>query len=146
MLVTTLNGATEPHPTVQESDAESKTSTSETLQQSAKDLPNLETGNAVHIQLVPNVRKWVPGTIIDVISSRSYKVKTILGGVYIKSWKFIKIRHTDLRQSLQTTQESATPNMNKIYRNRPKRVTRKPQRLIESINFIWIRNTQRRFM
>ena len=42
---------------------------------SAKDLPSLETGDAIHIQLVPNVRKWVPGTIIEVISARSYKVK-----------------------------------------------------------------------
>ena len=32
---------------------------------SAKDLHCLETGNAVHVQLVPNVRKWVSGTIIE---------------------------------------------------------------------------------
>ena len=42
---------------------------------SAKDLPSLETGNAIHIQPVPNVRKWVPGTIIERINDRSYKVK-----------------------------------------------------------------------
>ena len=77
MLVTTLNGATKPHPAVQKSDATSKASTSKALQQmsNAKDLPSLETGDAVHIQLVPNVRKWVPGTIIEVISARSYKAK-----------------------------------------------------------------------
>ena len=67
---------------------------------SGKDLPSLETGNAVHIQLVPNMRKWVPGTIIEVISARSYKVKTLIGGIYVRNWKFIKIRHTDLRHSL----------------------------------------------
>ena len=32
---------------------------------SVKDLHSLETGNVVHVQLVPNVRKWVYGTIIE---------------------------------------------------------------------------------
>ena len=35
----------------------------------AKDIPSLETGNAVHIQLVPNMRRWVTGTIIEVASA-----------------------------------------------------------------------------
>ena len=48
---------------------------------SAKDLHSLETGSTVHVQLVQNVRKWVPGTITEKISDRSYKVKTVLGGV-----------------------------------------------------------------
>ena len=52
---------------------------------STKDLPSLETGNAVHIQLVPNVRNWVPWTIIEVISAKSYKVKTLIGGVYLRN-------------------------------------------------------------
>ena len=40
-----------------------------------KDLSSIETGNAVHIQLVLNMRKWIPRTITEVISARSYKVK-----------------------------------------------------------------------
>ena len=52
---------------------------------SARDLPSLKTGDAVHIQLVPNVRKWVPRTIIEIISTRSYKVKTLIGGVYVRN-------------------------------------------------------------
>ena len=99
---------------------------------SAKDLASLETSNAVHIHLVPNVRKWVPGTIIERINDRSYKVKTILGGVYVRNCKFIKIRYTDLRQSLKTV----TQPVNDIQRDRPRRIVRKPQRLIESINYI----------
>ena len=63
----------------------------------AKDLHSLETGNAIHVQLVQNVRKWALGTITEKISDRSYKVKTILGGVYVKNCKFMKIRHTDSR-------------------------------------------------
>ena len=40
---------------------------------SARDLPSLKTGNAVYIQLVPNVRKWILGIVIERISGRSYK-------------------------------------------------------------------------
>ena len=65
---------------------------------SARDLPGLKTGNAVYVQLVSNVRKWIPGIVIERISARSYKVKTIQGGVYIRNRKFIRIRYTDLRQ------------------------------------------------
>ena len=50
---------------------------------SARNLPSLKTGDAVHVQLVPNVRKWVPRTITEIISARSYKVKTLIGGVYV---------------------------------------------------------------
>ena len=97
---------------------------------SAKDLPSLESGNAVHIQLVPNVRKWVPRTITEVISARSCKVKTLIEGVYVRNLKFIKIRHTDSRQSLKTTQRDVTPDENNTHMDRPKRITRKPKRLI----------------
>ena len=95
---------------------------------SAKDLHSLETGSPVHVQLVQNVRKWVPGAITEKISERSYKVKTVLGGVYVRNCKFIKIRHTDSRQSLKivTQPESVTQNTS------PKKIMRKPQRLIES--------------
>ena len=113
---------------------------------SAKNLPSLGTGNVVHIQLVPNVRKWVPRTIIEVTSARSYKVKTRTGVVYVRDRKFIKIRHTDLGQSLMTTQRDITPNENITHMDRPRRITRRPQRLIESMNFIQTRNTQRRFV
>ena len=113
---------------------------------SAKDLPSLETGNAVYVQLVPNMRKWVPQTIIEVISARSYNEKTLIGGVYVRNQKFIKIRHIDLRQSLKTTQRDVTPNENNTNIGRPRRITRKPHRLIESMNFIRTRNTQRRFV
>ena len=70
---------------------------------SVKDLPSLQIGNPVHVQLVPNVRKWVPRTITEVISAISYKVRTLRGGVYVRNRKFIRIRHTDSRQSLKTT-------------------------------------------
>ena len=44
---------------------------------SAKDLPSLKTGDAVYVQLVPNVRRWIPATVIETLSVRSYKVQTI---------------------------------------------------------------------
>ena len=50
---------------------------------SAKDLPSLRTGDAVYVQLVPNLRRWIPATVIERISTRSYKVKAIKGGIDI---------------------------------------------------------------
>ena len=52
---------------------------------SAKDLPSLKTGNKVYVQLVPNVRKWILGIVTERVSARSYKIKTIQGGVYIRN-------------------------------------------------------------
>ena len=43
---------------------------------SAKDLPSLQTGGAVYVQLVPNVRRWIPAIIVEALSTRSYRVKT----------------------------------------------------------------------
>ena len=85
MLVTTLNGAAESHPTIQESDANQKHQQVKHYKKSASDLPSLKTGDVVHIQLMPNVRKWVPGTILEVISTRCYKMKTVIGGVYVRN-------------------------------------------------------------
>ena len=113
---------------------------------SAKDLPSLKTGNAVYIELVPNVRRWIPATVIEVLSTRSYKVKTIKGGIYVRNRKFIRIKHTDLRQSLKTTPKDTVLGEGTIHTDRPKRIMRRPQRLIESMNFIWTRYTQRRFV
>ena len=62
---------------------------------SAKDLPRIETGNAVYVHLVLSVRKCVSGTIIEKISDSSYKVNTVLGVVYVRNHK---IRHMYLRQ------------------------------------------------
>ena len=73
---------------------------------SAKDLPSLKTGDAVYIQLVPNVRRWISATVVETLSARSCRVKTTRGGAYIRNRKFIRIKHTDLRQSLKTTQKN----------------------------------------
>ena len=39
----------------------------------ARDLPSLKTGNAVYVHLVPNMRNWTPGTVIERVGTRSYK-------------------------------------------------------------------------
>ena len=44
------------------------------------------------------------------VSVRSYKIKTIKGGVYIRNRKFIRIKYTDSRQSLQTTDSNRVPS------------------------------------
>ena len=112
----------------------------------AKDLPSLQTGGAVYVQLVPSVRKWVPVTIVEALSARSYRVKTPRGGVYLRNRKFIRIRHSDSRQSLKTTKRDMTLSKSTTHIGRPRRIMRRPQRLIESRNFIQTRNTQRRFV
>ena len=113
---------------------------------SAKDLPSLKIGDAVYIQLVPNVRRWIPATVVEILGARSYKVKTIKGGIYIRNRKFIRIKHTDSRQNLKTTPKDTVPGEVTTHTDRPKRITRRSQRLIESMNFIWTRYTHRRFV
>ena len=68
-----------------------------------RDLPSLRTGDTVHIQLVPNMRRWAQGRVIKRVNARSYKVKT--------------------------------HKQNTTYTERPKQITRKPQRLIETMNY-----------
>ena len=41
--------------------------------------------------------------VIETLSARSYRVKTPKGGVYVRNRKYMRIKHTDLRQSLKTT-------------------------------------------
>ena len=100
----------------------------------------------MYIQLVPNVRRWILATIVEILSARSYKVKTIKGGIYIRNRKFIRIRYTDSRQSLETIPKDTAQSEGTTYTSRPRRTTRRPQRLIESMNFIQTRYTQRRFI
>ena len=83
---------------------------------STKDLPSLKTENSVYVQLVPNVRKWIPGIDTERVSTRSYKIKTIKGGVYIRNRKFIRIRYTDLRQSLTSHREQQSTKPQHTYR------------------------------
>ena len=86
MLITTLNGATEPHPTIQESDATSKAPTSKMLQQECQgSTQSTDWRCSTHPVSLPNVRKWVPGTIIEIIDTQSYKVRTLMGGVYVRN-------------------------------------------------------------
>ena len=55
-----------------------------------RDFPSLKTIRPVYVQLVPKTRNWIPGHIIERLSSRTYKVKTYNGGIYIRNRKFIK--------------------------------------------------------
>ena len=54
------------------------------------------------------MRKWIPGIVNERVSARSYKIKTVKGGIYIRNKKCIRIKHIDLRQSLQATKENST--------------------------------------
>ena len=74
-----------------------------------RDLPSLKTGRPVYVQLVPKMRNWIPGHIIERLSSRKYKVKAHNRGIYIRNRKFIKPRYTDFRQNLQTREATTSP-------------------------------------
>ena len=54
-----------------------------------RDLPSLKTGRPVYVLLVPRIRNWTQGYIVKRLSSRTYKVKTYNGGIYIRNRKFI---------------------------------------------------------
>ena len=103
----------------------------------ARDLPSLKTGQPVYTQLIPRTRNWTQGHIIERLGQRTYKIKTYNGGTYIRNRKFIKPRYIDSRQSLQTN--NRVSNMQRTVTKqseytRPRRATRKPQRLIEIMN------------
>ena len=104
----------------------------------ARDIPSLKTGRPVYVQLVPKTRNWIPGHIIEKLSRRTYKIKAYNGGVYVRNRKFIKPRYTDSRQSLQTNYQTTTDSREQLeqlrHHSRPKRNTRRPQRLIEIMN------------
>ena len=102
------------------------------------DLPSLKTGGTVYVQLVPKMRNWIPGHIIKKLSPRTYKIKTHNGGIYIRNRKFIKPRYTDSRQCPQTREGTIDPVKQTPYNHRPKQITRRPQRLIETMNLICI--------
>ena len=101
MLVTTLNTTTRTHQ-YRKIMQHQKHQQASHYNKSSRDLPSLKTGDVVYIQLMPNVRRWIPATIVETLSARSYRVKTIKGTIYIRNRKFIRIRYTDSRQSLQT--------------------------------------------
>ena len=100
----------------------------------ARDLPSLKTGRPVYVQLILKTRNWTPGHIIERLSSRTYKVKTYNGGIYIRNRKFIKPQYTDSKQSLQTREATTDSTEQIAHSHRPRCITRKPQRLIEIMN------------
>ena len=101
----------------------------------ARDLPSLKTGRPVYVQLVPKTRNWIPGHIIERLSQKTYKIKTYNGEIYARNRKFIKPQYVDSRQSLQTNNRTAIDSQEQLeqlkYHQRPKRTTKRPQRLIE---------------
>ena len=89
----------------------------------ARDLPSLKTGRPVYVQLVPKTRNWIPGYMIERLSSRTYRVKTHNGGIYIRKRKFIKPQNTDSNQSLQTTKATTDSREQLEHNQRPRRTT-----------------------
>ena len=99
----------------------------------ARNLPSIETGRPVYVQLVPNMRNWIPGHIIERLGPRTYRIKAHNRGIYIRNRKFIKPRYTDLKPSPQTRKEAIVMKQTP-YNHRPKQMTRRPERLIEIMN------------
>ena len=58
--------------------------------QNARDLPSLKTGGTVYVQLIPKIRNWTPGLIIGIIGPRTYRVRTLNGGINTRNRKFIR--------------------------------------------------------
>ena len=104
--------------------------------QNARDLPSLKTGGTVYVQLTPNTRNWTPGLIIERTNPRMYKVRTLNGEIYIRNRNFIRPRYIDSKQSLDTTKGNTEPVEHTPQYHRPKRMAKRPQRLIEIINYM----------
>ena len=101
----------------------------------ARDLPKLNIGDTVYVQLKPNKRKWTPGIIVHtgLENSRTYSVQTTQGGQYVRNRKFFRDRHNQQHttRSMKSAPQYYQPtqqNMNTGSR----RITRKTQRLIET--------------
>ena len=86
----------------------------------ARDLPSLRTGDTVYVQLVPNMRRWAQGRVTERVNARSYKVKTMNRGTYIRNQKFIKIRNANFEHSLQNATNNMAHEQNTTYTERPK--------------------------
>ena len=104
---------------------------------SARDLPKLNIGDTVYVQLKPNIRKWTPGIIVHtgLENSRTYSVQTIQGGQYVRNRKFFRIRYTNNQQCTTQSMKSAPQYYQPTQQNMNTRlrcITRKPQRLIET--------------
>ena len=115
-----LSQTIQPHPTVQKCDAKTEILSSYILQLKCQRLPSLKTGGTVYVQLTPNIRNWTPGLIIGRINPRTYRVRTLNGGIYIRNRKFIRPRYTDSKQSLETTKENTEPAKHTPQCHRPK--------------------------
>ena len=89
--------------------------------------PRLEQSQRVVVQLDPDKNIWTPAEIIQCPAQdgRSYSLKTVHGGVYIRNRRFIKPDQTEpITPRPQPTMEQRV--------TKPTRVIRKPDRLIES--------------
>ncbi len=95
----------------------------------ARDLPSLETGTQVHVQLDPEQNRWVPAVVSGTagVSGRSYQVQADNGGTYVRNRRF-------LRQTSQRLEQSRTPQAaDETTLERPQRTITRPNRLIEDI-------------
>ena len=111
---------------------------------SAKDLHSLKTGDAVYIQLVPGARNWAKGVIIQVINNRAYKVKTNVGGFYVRK-KIHQNQAHRLQAKSKDCSRTSQGHTRQWAKHNARRSIRKPQRLIDSMNFIWAQDRRRGF-
>ena len=104
--------------------------------QNARDLPSLKTGETVYLQLTLNTGNWLPGLITERINPRTCKLRTPNGGTYIRNRKFIRPRYIDLKQSLETIRRNTEPAEHIPQYLMPKQMTKRQQRLIETMNYM----------
>ena len=76
---------------------------SECYNKSAKNLPSLQQGQTVYVQLDPQKNYWTPGIIVDCPRDdrRAYIVRTTEGGTYTRNRKFIMPKDTNVQAQQQ---------------------------------------------
>ena len=121
MHTTHSNQMAQPHPTIQEHNAETKIPVK---QHTITRMPEINLVSRLEEQSTCNsYQKQETGhqdSSSEVISPRTYRVKTLNGGIYIRNREFIKPRYTDSRQSLETIRRDTKPTEHAPHNYRPK--------------------------
>ena len=85
MPITTPNRTTEPHSAIQKCNAITKARTSKMMQQKCKRLTQFKNRRYSPLTTSTKYEKMDPRRVIKRVNARSYKVKTMNRGTYIRN-------------------------------------------------------------
>ena len=131
-----LSQTTQPHPTIHRCNTKTEILSSYILQPKCQRFTQSQDWRNSLYTTHTKYKNWTPGLIIRRVSPRTYRVRTLNGGIYIRNRKFIRPRYTDSKQSLETAKGDTKPAEHTPQNHRPKQTTKRPQRLKKIMNYI----------